>query len=149
MRRLLVLFAAAVLPLAGAAAPASATPAVWKWGPVHSADGMAGSWGKVYLHQFGYLVEGKLEDTRGKGCAWAVLKAQDRIKSRRLQPVIVPPANARAAEAAGWASSSAEPGSLTTADSGNVTCSAYSAGRPSWSAVNRSIVAVSSPAIHR
>ncbi|MCK2213427.1 hypothetical protein MF672_006415 [Actinomadura sp. ATCC 31491] len=77
MRKLALLAAAAVLPLTVAAGPASAQPAIWKWGPVHSADGMASSWGKAYLHQFGYLVRGSLEDTRGKGCAWAVLNAQD------------------------------------------------------------------------
>ncbi|MEW9553667.1 hypothetical protein [Nonomuraea sp. NPDC050783] len=82
MRLLAVLAAAVVLPLGVAATPASATPAVWKWGPAYSADGMAGSWGKVYLHQFGYQVRGNLEDTRGKGCAWAVLKAQDSRNGR-------------------------------------------------------------------
>ncbi|TMR22553.1 hypothetical protein ETD86_11210 [Nonomuraea turkmeniaca] len=80
--RLLTLLTAAVLPLAVAAAPAAADPAIWKWRPVHSADGMAGAWGKVAISQFGYVVYGNLEDTRGKGCAWAVLRAQDARNGR-------------------------------------------------------------------
>ncbi|NRQ38765.1 hypothetical protein HII36_44125 [Nonomuraea sp. NN258] len=80
MRLLAVLAAAAVLPLA--AAPASADPAMWKWRTVHSADGMASAWGKVAISQFGYVVYGNLEDTRGSGCAWAVLRAQDARNGR-------------------------------------------------------------------
>jgi hypothetical protein len=83
--RLLTLLTAAILPLGVAvpaaatpvaAAPAAATPAIWKWRSVHSADGMARAWGKVAISQFGYVVYGNLEDTIGKGCAWAVLRAQ-------------------------------------------------------------------------
>ncbi|MFI7445296.1 hypothetical protein [Nonomuraea indica] len=79
--RVFVLLAALVLPLA-VAAPAAATPAVWKWRAVHSADGMASAWGKVAISQFGHVVYGNLEDTRGKGCAWAVLRAQDANNGR-------------------------------------------------------------------
>ena len=45
----------------------------------------------------------------------AVLKAQDRIKSRRLKPVIVPPANARRENGEGWAPTAAEPASASPA----------------------------------
>jgi hypothetical protein len=79
--RLLALLAAAALPLA-AATPAEATPAIWKWRSIHSTDGMARAWGKVSIHQFGYLVTGTLEDTLGKGCAWAVFKAQSASNGR-------------------------------------------------------------------
>ncbi|MGN9844435.1 hypothetical protein ACTMTI_40545 [Nonomuraea sp. H19] len=73
--RLLALLTAIALPLT-VAAPAAATPAIWKWRTVHSADGMASAWGKVAISQSGYVVYGNVEDTRGRGCAWAVLRAQ-------------------------------------------------------------------------
>jgi hypothetical protein len=76
MRRLLAVLAAAALPLTVAATPAEAQPTIWKWKTVHSANGMASAWGKVAISQMGYVVYGNLEDTRGKGCAWAVLRAQ-------------------------------------------------------------------------
>lgn len=79
--RLLAVLAAAALPLA-VATPAEATPAIWKWRSVHSTDGMARAWGKVSIHQFGYLVTGTVEDTLGKGCAWVVFKAQSASNGR-------------------------------------------------------------------
>ncbi|TMR90329.1 hypothetical protein [Nonomuraea basaltis] len=79
--RLLALLAVVALPLT-VAAPAAADPAIWKWRTVHSTDGMASAWGKVAISQFGYVVYGNLEDTRGKGCAWAVLRAQSASNGR-------------------------------------------------------------------
>ncbi|GAA2212310.1 hypothetical protein GCM10009850_077720 [Nonomuraea monospora] len=75
MRSLVVLVTAAAVSLT-LSVPAAATPALRKWRAVHSADGMASAWGEVAIHQFGHLVTGNLEDTRGKGCAWAVLRSQ-------------------------------------------------------------------------
>lgn len=87
--RFLAVLALAALPLTMAApaeaatAPAkAATPAVWKWRSIHSTDGMARAWGKVSIHQFGYLVTGTVEDTLGKGCAWVVFKAQSASNGR-------------------------------------------------------------------
>ncbi|MEV1003492.1 hypothetical protein [Nonomuraea sp. NPDC050202] len=84
MRSLAVLATAATAAAVSLAvsAPAAATPAMWKWRAVHSADGMAAAWGEVAVHQFGHVVDGKLEDTRGKGCAWAVLRSQDSRNGR-------------------------------------------------------------------
>ncbi|MFI6479161.1 hypothetical protein ACIBH1_14605 [Nonomuraea sp. NPDC050663] len=75
LMRMFALAAAVALPLL-AAAPAHADPAVWKWRKLHSADAKASAWGEVAISQHGFVVYGNLADTRGKGCAWAVLKAQ-------------------------------------------------------------------------
>jgi hypothetical protein len=77
----LLLASAAIVPLA-VATPAAAQPAIWKWRSIHSTDGMARAWGKVAIHQFGYLVTGNVEDTLGKGCAWVVLKSQSASNGR-------------------------------------------------------------------
>ncbi|MER7503370.1 hypothetical protein AB0L05_34270 [Nonomuraea pusilla] len=79
--RLLALLTAAVLPLT-AAAPASAVPTIWNWRGGQSTDGKASAWGKVYIHQMGYLVEGNLKDTQGYGCSWVILKGQDTRSGR-------------------------------------------------------------------
>ncbi|MER5622106.1 hypothetical protein ABT061_13795 [Streptosporangium sp. NPDC002544] len=76
LRVLLGLTTAAALALGGSAPALASTaaPTVWKWGPLHSTDGLAAAWGKVAVGQSGLVVYGTLEDTRGSGCAWAQIR---------------------------------------------------------------------------
>ncbi|MFE3450505.1 hypothetical protein ACFXJ8_16380 [Nonomuraea sp. NPDC059194] len=81
MNRLLGVTAAAAIVLAGAA-PAVADPTVWKWGPVHSTDGHAQARGAVAVGQSGFVVYGKLADTRGSGCSWVQIRAMSSENGR-------------------------------------------------------------------
>ncbi|MEU7002078.1 hypothetical protein [Nonomuraea sp. NPDC046570] len=72
--------AAAALNLAG---PAAADPTTtWKWGGIHSTDGWATAWGKVTVGQSGLVVHGKLDDSYGKGCSWALIRHQNARNGR-------------------------------------------------------------------
>ncbi|MEU7894488.1 hypothetical protein AB0B45_16720 [Nonomuraea sp. NPDC049152] len=81
MNRFLGVTAAAVIVLAGAT-PAAADPTVWKWGPVYSTDGHAEAKGAVAVGQSGFVVSGRLVDTRGAGCSWVQIKAMSSENGR-------------------------------------------------------------------
>ncbi|MEU6999727.1 hypothetical protein [Nonomuraea sp. NPDC046570] len=73
---------ASLAPTAATASAAGAIPSIWRWGPLYSTDGMAEAKGTVAVHQFGFLVDGKLEDTRGKGCAWVSIRSMSAKNGR-------------------------------------------------------------------
>ncbi|MFD1936290.1 MULTISPECIES: hypothetical protein [Nonomuraea] len=81
MNTFLGVTAAAVIVLAGAT-PAGADPTVWKWGPVHSTDGHAEARGTVAVGQSGFVVSGRLVDTRGAGCSWVQIRAMSSENGR-------------------------------------------------------------------
>jgi hypothetical protein len=65
-----------------ASASASADPDTWKWGAIHSTDGLATARGKVTVGQSGLVVYGKLDDSYGKGCSWALIRRQSAANGR-------------------------------------------------------------------
>ncbi|GAB1822627.1 hypothetical protein [Herbidospora sp. RD11066] len=79
--RILTAVAAAALTLT-AATPAHAAPGVWKWGGIHSTDGWATAWGRITAGQSGYFVSGNLDDSRGKGCSWVLIKAMSPVNGK-------------------------------------------------------------------
>ncbi|NUP04189.1 MAG: hypothetical protein HOV96_08265 [Nonomuraea sp.] len=76
LTRVLVAAGAAGVVLATQAGPAAADPTSWKWGAIHSTDGMATARGKVVVGQSGLVVTGHLDDSYGKGCSWVLVKYQ-------------------------------------------------------------------------
>ncbi|MCC5581964.1 hypothetical protein IMZ11_40820 [Microtetraspora sp. AC03309] len=80
--RVLAGLAGAAVTFTASATPASADPTSWKWGRIHSTDGMATAWGKVIVGQSGLIVSGNLDDTYGKGCSWALIRYQDSRNGR-------------------------------------------------------------------
>ncbi|NRQ37660.1 hypothetical protein HII36_38400 [Nonomuraea sp. NN258] len=84
-RVLTVLASAALALTAATTATASATaadPTSWRWGAIHSTDGMATAWGKVAVGQSGLVVYGNLDDTYGKRCSWALIRYQSATNGR-------------------------------------------------------------------
>ncbi|MEU8323491.1 hypothetical protein AB0C33_34440 [Nonomuraea sp. NPDC048881] len=88
--RVLTALGAAVLTLtalstaaaADTAADTAADPASWRWGALHSADGLATARGKVVAGQSGLAVTGTLDDDRGKGCSWLLIRYQSASNGR-------------------------------------------------------------------
>ncbi|SEL91334.1 hypothetical protein [Nonomuraea pusilla] len=74
--RVLTGVSAAAVALAALAPPAAAAPS-WKWGRIVSADGMGAAWGKVTARGAGLVVSGYVDDTRGRGCTWLLIRYQD------------------------------------------------------------------------
>ncbi|MFB4280361.1 MULTISPECIES: hypothetical protein [unclassified Nonomuraea] len=83
LTRVLAGLGAAGVVLTAQPAPASAGPTSWKWGALHSTDGMATARGKVVVGQSGLVVTGYLDDTYGKGCSWVLIKYQNASNGRR------------------------------------------------------------------
>ncbi|GGS98464.1 hypothetical protein ACFFV7_20985 [Nonomuraea spiralis] len=82
LTRVLAALGAAVLVLAAHSTAAAADPASWRWGALHSTDGLASARGKVVAGQSGLAVTGYLDDDRGKGCSWVVLRYQSASNGR-------------------------------------------------------------------
>ncbi|MFC4060773.1 hypothetical protein ACFOWE_20930 [Planomonospora corallina] len=83
-RVLVGLTAAAALVLGGSTAASAATATSgWKWGPIHSTDGHATARGKIVVTQSAFQIRGSLDDTRGRGCSWILLRWQKGSDGRR------------------------------------------------------------------
>ncbi|MEU1390486.1 MULTISPECIES: hypothetical protein [unclassified Nonomuraea] len=80
--RVLTSLGAAVLTLTALSTAAAADPASWRWGALHSADGLATARGKVVAGQSGLAVTGTLDDDHGKGCSWVLIRYQSASNGR-------------------------------------------------------------------
>ncbi|MFI9593956.1 hypothetical protein [Nonomuraea sp. NPDC052265] len=80
--RVLAALGAAVLTLTAMGTAAAADPTSWRWGALHSTDGLATARGKVVAGQSGLAVTGHLDDDRGKGCSWVLIRYQSASNGR-------------------------------------------------------------------